>query len=217
MGAWGSRYITYGNDLHVERREAALIDVQTRCGYVPFQYDADNQRTRARQVAIATAQFLHTCSGVPKCMGKAWLGRCQFPLDIMVTQEYARYLSFAGIDVDCALARYLRHTDLPCPAPYINNFIREFADAYFHDNRSLNASPFASADAIFVLAFQIFLLSINFSDDGIAPKKTEAEWISENKGLNDGKDFPDAVLTGIYARTAASPIRAGQGCTCASQ
>lgn len=209
MGGWGSRYITYANDIHVAKREAALITLQGDCGHAVFQYHADNQRTRGQQVAIAAAQFLHAGNGVPHNMGSTWLGRSQYPFDVMMTQEYARYINFAGLDVARALDQYLRSITLSCIPARINAVTHAFADAYFHDNckpMTPSAPPFKNADAVFVFAYSIFILSIDTYYNSDDCKPTKDGWISDNRGINDGEDFPNVYLADVYDRITASPI-----------
>ena len=203
MGAWISGHTAH--DLYVANREAELISLQKACGHREFKYRPSHRHSRGRQICIAAAQVLHAGESVTKSMGGVWLGRGQYPFDVMMTQEYARCINFAGLTLDEALVRYLRPIELPQRNPDASEVFSAFADAYFHDNckkGTMNATPFASSDVVFAFTLFVFMLLTDFTSREIATKITLDKWIAVNSGINDGKDFTRQFLVDVYDRLA---------------
>jgi hypothetical protein len=53
----------------------------------------------------------------------------------------------------------------------------------------------------------MIMLATDLHSPAIKRRITKAEWIKNNKGLNDGKDFPEKFLTQIYDRIQKNEIR----------
>lgn len=226
MGAWISQDAVHGSysdgdsdsvgdsdsdsdsdeELYAAKREAELISLQEACGRTKFEYCPRHRHSRDRQICIAAAQLLHTGGSACKRMGGAWLGRRQRPFDVMITQEYARYINFAGITLDNALMRYLRPIDFPQRNPDAHVVLSAFADAYFHDNcvkGTTIAIPFANSDAVFVFSLHVLALLTDFTNEEAAPVITLEKWLDINRGHNDGQDFAEQFLVDTYRRLAA--------------
>ena len=75
------------------------------------------------------------------------------------------------------------------------------------------AGPFANADAVFVLAFSTIMLQTDLHNVGIpAEKKMKLDqFISNNRGINDGASLPREFLEELYASIAARPIQMDVG------
>jgi len=93
---------------------------------------------------------------------------------------------------------------LPGEAQKIDRMMEKFAERYYHNNPK---DIFENADAVYVFAFHMIMLATDLHSPAIKRRITKAEWIKNNKGLNDGKDFPEKFLIQIFERIAKNEIR----------
>lgn len=69
--------------------------------------------------------------------------------------------------------------------------------------------PFASADAVFILAFSTIMLNTDLHNPQIAMNKkmTKEEFIKNNRGINDGADLPKEYLEAVYHEIKGKQIQ----------
>ena len=60
------------------------------------------------------------------------------------------------------------------------------------------ASPIRSADAAMILSYAAVMLTTNLHSPKVKQKMTVSEFLRQNRGLNDGGDFPGDFLAAIY-------------------
>ena len=58
----------------------------------------------------------------------------------------------------------------------------------------------------YVLAFSLIMLQTDLHSTQIKNKMTVDEFVSNNRGINNGKDLPKAYLTALYNNINAKPI-----------
>merc|ERR1712137_949941 len=66
---------------------------------------------------------------------------------------------------------------------------------------------FANADAVYIFAYHMIMLATDLHHKAVKNKISEAEWIKNNRGLNDGKDFPEEFLLSIYHTVSKYPLK----------
>ena len=206
MGSWMSVDTACEVDPYVANRETELIIRQLRCGAKSFEYHPEHRYTRGKQVCVAAAAFLHAGVGDTEHMGRTWLGRCQTPFNAMMTQEYARYINFAGLSVEEALVRYLRPIGFLQQSPDTSEVLGAFAEAYFHDNckgPAVDRAPFSNAEAAFAFVVHVFRLLIDLTTAHSAPALTGDEWIVSYRGPPGEEYLNRRFLKDAYNRISA--------------
>lgn len=193
-------------DPYVANRETELIIRQLRCGAKSFEYHPEHRYTRGKQVCVAAAAFLHAGVGDTEHMGRTWLGRCQTPFNAMMTQEYARYINFAGLSVEDALVRYLRPIGFLQQSPDTSEVLGAFAEAYFHDNckgPAVDRAPFSSTDAVFAFAVHVFWLLLALSIECSTLMLSRDAWIVSHRGPPGEEYLSKRFLRDTYNRISA--------------
>ena len=97
--------------------------------------------------------------------------------------------------------------------------MEKFAERYTNQNPSV----FPTADAAFILAFSVIMLNTDLHNPAIKEERrmTKEGFIRNNRGICDGQDLPEELLTSIFDRIKTDPIslkeddeareRAGEG------
>ncbi|KAK3864361.1 hypothetical protein Pcinc_029956 [Petrolisthes cinctipes] len=104
-----------------------------------------------------------------------------------------------------ALRMFVEGFKLPGEAQKIDRLMEKFASRYCECN--INQGMFASADAAYVLAFSIILLTTDLHSDQVKQKMTKEQYIKINRGINDSKDLPESYLSSIYDEIACNEIK----------
>ena len=94
---------------------------------------------------------------------------------------------------------------LPGEAQKVDRLMEKFAARYI-DTNSEN-EIFASADAAYVLAFSIIMLTTDLHNDQVRVKMTKEDYIKMNRGINESKDLPREYLESIYNQVAKEEIK----------
>lgn len=101
-----------------------------------------------------------------------------------------------------ALREFLQSFRLPGEAQKIDRFMLKFAHRYVTGN----PNAFANADTPYVLAYSVILLNTDLHSSKIAKRMSKADFIKNNRGINDNADLPDEYLIGIYDDIANNEI-----------
>ena len=83
--------------------------------------------------------------------------------------------------------------------------MEKFASRYCECNPQQHI--FASADAAYVLAYSVIMLTTDLHSDRVKKKMTKEEFIRNNRGINDSEDLPQEYLSKIYEEVASSEIK----------
>ena len=70
-----------------------------------------------------------------------------------------------------------------------------------------NGFIFKNADAVYIFAYHMIMLATDLHHPSVKKKLTKQEWINNNRGLNDGKDFPKEFLLKIYDTILQNPLK----------
>jgi len=125
-------------------------------------------------------------------------------LDALVSRD-----SFADLELDVGLRKFLANFRLPGEAQKIDRMMEKFAEKYHADNPGIG---FANADTTYVLSFSIIMLNTDAHSDQIKQenKMTKQQFISMNRGINDGQDLPSEYLEKLYQNIVTKPISLGE-------
>lgn len=151
--------------------------------------DADALDADAR--AIAT--YLHCAKGLSKRNIGDFLGDATEQSQ-RVLALYTRSFDFAEMPFVDALRAYLTPFRLPGESQKIDRIMNCFA-AHYH---ATNPTVFSHQDTPYVLAFSLIMLNVDLHSPHITKKMTEAEFIRNNRGVDQGRDIAEHILVGAY-------------------
>ncbi|XP_052264736.1 brefeldin A-inhibited guanine nucleotide-exchange protein 1-like isoform X3 [Dreissena polymorpha] len=152
------------------------------------------------------AELFHNDDRLDKTMIGDFIGdNDKFNKEIMYA--YVDQLNFAEMNFVSALRRFLEGFRLPGEAQKIDRLMEKFASRFCECNTKLGI--FASADAAYVLAYSIIILTTDLHSYQIKEKNrmTKEQYIKMNRGINDSKDLPEEYLSAIYDEIAQNEIK----------
>ncbi|PON75206.1 Coatomer beta subunit [Parasponia andersonii] len=152
--------------------------------------------------AADVALFLKNTNGLNETMIGDYLGeREEFPLKVM--HAYVDSFNFKGMDFGEAIRFFLRGFRLPGEAQKIDRIMEKFAERYC----KCNPNSFTSADTAYVLAYSVILLNTDAHNSMVKDKMTKADFIRNNRGIDDGKDLPEEYLGSLYDQIVKHEIK----------
>ncbi|KAK0621787.1 Sec7 domain-containing protein [Bombardia bombarda] len=147
------------------------------------------------------ARFLVSEERLDKAQIGEYLGEGeQKNIDIM--HAFVDTMDFTKKRFVDALRQFLQSFRLPGEAQKIDRFMLKFANRYVMGN----PNAFANADTPYVLAYSVILLNTDLHSTKIARRMSKADFIKNNRGINDNADLPDEYLLGIYDDIANDEI-----------
>ncbi|OEL17658.1 Brefeldin A-inhibited guanine nucleotide-exchange protein 1 [Dichanthelium oligosanthes] len=148
------------------------------------------------------ASFLRNTAGLNATMIGDYLGeRDEFPIKVM--HAYVDALNFEGMDFGEAIRYYLRGFRLPGEAQKIDRIMEKFAERYC----KCNPNSFTSADTAYVLAYSVIMLNTDAHNTMVKDKMSKTDFIRNNRGIDDGKDLPEAYLGTLYDQIVKNEIK----------
>lgn len=154
----------------------------------------------------AVASFLKNAAGLNETMIGDYLGeREEFSLKVM--HAYVDSFNFEGIDFGESIRFFLRGFRLPGEAQKIDRIMEKFAERYC----KCNPNSFTSADTAYVLAYSVIMLNTDAHNNMVKDKMTKADFIRNNRGIDDGKDLPEEYLGAIYDQIVKNEIKMNAG------
>ncbi|KAG0496881.1 hypothetical protein HPP92_001572 [Vanilla planifolia] len=70
-----------------------------------------------------------------------------------------------------------------------------------------NPNAFSSADTAYVLAYSVIMLNTDAHNPIVKNKMSPEDFISNNRGIDDGKDLPEEYLRALYERISKNEIK----------
>ncbi|OAY54721.1 brefeldin A-inhibited guanine nucleotide-exchange protein 1 isoform X1 [Manihot esculenta] len=148
------------------------------------------------------AAFLKNATGLNETMIGDYLGeREEFCLRVM--HAYVDSFNFKMMDFGEAIRFFLRGFRLPGEAQKIDRIMEKFAERYC----KCNPNSFTSADTAYVLAYSVILLNTDAHNSMVKNKMTKADFIRNNRGIDDGKDLPEEYLSTLYDKIIKNEIK----------
>jgi brefeldin A-inhibited guanine nucleotide-exchange protein len=127
------------------------------------------------------------------------------PGNIAVMHAFVDMIDFTGAKFTDAVRQYLQTFRLPGEAQKIDRFVLKFAERYIANNPS---TVFANADTAYILAFSVIMLNTDAHNPNLKSKRmTKAEFVKNNRGINDGQDLPEELLAEIYDEIQKNEIK----------
>ncbi|KAK7061698.1 protein transport protein sec71 [Favolaschia claudopus] len=149
------------------------------------------------------AHFLLSTDGLNKAMIGEYLGEGDDE-NVATMHAFVDSLEFKDTAFVDALRLFLQSFRLPGEAQKIDRFMLKFAERYIDGNTQ---TPFANADAAYVLAYSVILLNTDHYNPQVKRRMTKIDFIKNNRGINDNADLPEQFLSDIYDEIASNEIR----------
>ncbi|XP_074649579.1 cytohesin-1-like isoform X2 [Tubulanus polymorphus] len=148
------------------------------------------------------AQFLFKGEGLNKTAIGNYLGeRNDFNIDVLKT--FVNLHEFTDMILVQALRQFLWSFRLPGEAQKIDRMMECFAQRYCE----LNPGMFSSTDTCYVLSFAIIMLNTSLHNPSVRDKPNVDQFISMNRGINDGGDLPPDLLTSLFESIKKEPFK----------
>lgn len=95
---------------------------------------------------------------------------------------------------------------LPGEAQKIDRMMECFAQRYCQ----LNPDIFTNTDTCYVLSFAIIMLNTSLHNPSVKDKPAVEQFISMNRGINNGGDLPRELLVSLYESIRTEPFKIPQ-------
>ncbi|CAN0881033.1 Brefeldin A-inhibited guanine nucleotide-exchange protein 1 [Linum grandiflorum] len=152
--------------------------------------------------AEEVAAFLKNTSGLNEIVIGDYLGeRDEFCLRVM--HAYVDSFNFKAMGFGESIRYFLRGFRLPGEAQKIDRIMEKFAERYC----KCNPNSFTSADTAYVLAYSVIMLNTDAHNNMVKDKMSKADFIRNNRGIDDGKDLPEEYLSTIYDQIVKNEIK----------
>jgi brefeldin A-inhibited guanine nucleotide-exchange protein len=123
--------------------------------------------------------------------------------NIATMHAFVDLMDFSTTPFVDALRQFLQSFRLPGEAQKIDRYMLKFADRY----TAGNIGVFANADTAYILAFSVILLNTDAHNPQVKKPMSKPEFVKNNRGIDDGKDLPEELLSSIYDEININEIR----------
>ncbi|XP_075231682.1 cytohesin steppke isoform X1 [Lycorma delicatula] len=148
------------------------------------------------------AAFLYKGEGLNKTAIGDYLGeRNEF--NEKVLRAFVELHDFTDLILVQALRQFLWSFRLPGEAQKIDRMMECFAQRYCQ----LNPNIFTNTDTCYVLSFAIIMLNTSLHNPSVKDKPTVEQFISMNRGINNGGDLPRELLESLYDSIKTEPFK----------
>ncbi|KAN0116045.1 hypothetical protein V8E52_006351 [Russula decolorans] len=149
------------------------------------------------------AKFLLNTDGLSKAMIGEYLGEAD-EVNIATMHAFVDMIDLRNTGFVDALRAFLQAFRLPGEAQKIDRYMLKFAERYIEGNTQ---TPFANADAAYVLSYSTIMLNTDAHNPQVKHRMTMADFIKNNRGINDDMDLPEEFLSSIYDDIVNNEIR----------
>ncbi|ETW75585.1 hypothetical protein HETIRDRAFT_107881 [Heterobasidion irregulare TC 32-1] len=151
------------------------------------------------------ARFLLHTDGLSKSMIGEYLGEGDEE-NIATMYTFINMLDLRNMPFVDALRVYLQAFRLPGEPQKIARFMLKFAERYIEGNAN---TPFANADVYtaYVISYSVILLNMDAHNPQVKKRMTRADFVKNNRGINEGADLPEELLSAIFDDIVNNGIR----------
>nr|XP_018670777.1 cytohesin-1 [Ciona intestinalis] len=150
----------------------------------------------------SVAQFLYRGEHLNKSAIGDYLGE-RNDFNIEVLKEFVICHEFTNKCLDKSLRQFLWSFRLPGEAQKIDRMMEAFAARYCE----CNPGVFRTDDTCYVLSFAIIMLNTSLHNPSVKDKPALERFILMNRGINDGADLPNELLSVIYESIKKEPFK----------
>ncbi|BFZ03664.1 hypothetical protein BsWGS_06704 [Bradybaena similaris] len=155
-----------------------------------------------QNTAEDVARFLFQGEGLNKTAIGDYLGE-RNDFNMAVLKAFVNLHEFTDMILVQALRQFLWSFRLPGEAQKIDRMMECFAERYC----SLNPDVFINTDTCYVLSFAIIMLNTSLHNPSVKDKPSVERFIQMNRGINDGGNLPEELLTNLYDNIKKEPFK----------
>ncbi|KAL5515580.1 hypothetical protein EMCRGX_G000765 [Ephydatia muelleri] len=159
-----------------------------------------------RDTPRSVAKFLKEQSGLSKMKIGEFIGEIRYEFNMAVLEHLAHSMDMKDKPIDEALRTFQKLFLMPGEAQKIDKIMQIFAAEYVKANRGV----FETEDAAYILSFSIMMLHTSLHNPSVKHRTSKEQWLKMNRGINNGRDFPETFLLGIYDRILKTPFVTGR-------
>ncbi|XP_017337980.1 cytohesin 4b isoform X2 [Ictalurus punctatus] len=148
------------------------------------------------------AEFLYKEEGLNKTAIGDFLGERE-DMHLQILKAFVELHEFSDLNLVQALRQFLWSFRLPGEAQKIDRMMEAFATRYCE----CNPDVFQSTDTCYILSFAIIMLNTSLHNPNVKDKTTLERFISMNRGINNGEDLPNELLTKLYESIRNEPFK----------
>ncbi|KAL6455573.1 hypothetical protein MHYP_G00354240 [Metynnis hypsauchen] len=148
------------------------------------------------------AEFLYKEEGLNKTAIGDFLGERE-EMHLQILKAFVELHEFSDLNLVQALRQFLWSFRLPGEAQKIDRMMEAFATRYCE----CNTDVFQSTDTCYILSFAIIMLNTSLHNPNVKDKTTLERFISMNRGINNGEDLPNELLTKLYESIRNEPFK----------
>ncbi|XP_025097463.1 cytohesin-1-like isoform X2 [Pomacea canaliculata] len=148
------------------------------------------------------ARFLFQGEGLNKTAIGDYLGE-KNDFNMAVLKAFVNLHEFSDMILVQALRQFLWSFRLPGEAQKIDRMMECFAARYCE----LNPGVFTKTDTCYILSFAIIMLNTSLHNPSVKDKPTVERFIQMNRGINDGGNLPEELLTSLYESIKKEPFK----------
>ena len=160
---------------------------------------------KAGQLAEDPAEVAHFLRVTPS-LDKTQIGELlgsPDEADLRVMHAYVDSMEFTGMELDEAIRAFLAGFRLPGEAQKIDRLMEKFAERFCR----ANPGAFKNADTAYVLSYSVIMLNTDAHNPMVKQKMSKAEFLKNNRGIDDGSDVPEAYMSSLYDRITRNEIK----------
>lgn len=148
------------------------------------------------------AQFLYKGQGLNKTAIGDYLGE-RNDFNMRVLDAFVDLHDFTDLILVQALRQFLWSFRLPGEAQKIDRMMEKFAQRYCQ----LNPGVFSNTDTCYVLSFAVIMLNTSLHNPSVRDKPSVEQFVSMNRGINNGGDLPRELLASLYDSIRQEPFK----------
>jgi cytohesin len=196
------------SDLPEENQKANLPPKEFAIGRKKFNMDPKKGVEYLVQLGLlqhtpeAVAQYLHKTEGLNKTAIGDYLGE-RHDFNIAVLRAFVAIFDFTNMILVQSLRQFLWSFRLPGEAQKIDRMMECFAQRYCECNTDM----FRNTDTCYILSFAIIMLNTSLHNPCVKDKPNVEQFITMNRGINDGGDLPRELLEDLYNNIKKEPFK----------
>ncbi|KAJ3102351.1 guanine nucleotide exchange protein for ADP-robosylation factor [Phlyctochytrium planicorne] len=187
----------------LKHRKQVLMEGIKRFNFKPkkgIQFLLDSACIPSRTPKDIALFLLHT-EGLNKSMIGEFLGEGDEE-NIAIMHAFVDAMDFSQNPFVTALRNFLQTFRLPGESQKIDRFMLKFAERYLQGN----PTTFSSADTAYVLAYSVIMLNTDQHNAQVKKRMTKADFLKNNRGIDEGKDLPPELLEAIFDEILTNEI-----------
>ncbi|XP_067928012.1 cytohesin-1-like [Watersipora subatra] len=147
------------------------------------------------------AKFLYS-DGLNKTAIGDYLGERE-PFNLDVLNAFVGMQELRGMLIVSALRQFLWSFRLPGEGQKIDRMMEKFAERYCE----LNPGIFTTTDTCYILSYAIIMLNTTLHNANVKMKTGIDQFVSMNRGINNGGDLPRDLLEEIFDSIKKEPFK----------